>query len=377
MIRRTWAVTKKEFLHIVRSPGMLFLVTASPLVMLILMAYALAVDIKSVPIVVLDQDLTPLSRSYIRQIVSGPDLVLMRYVGSLSEINDLLERDIIRAAIVISPGFEEQVRALSGFPVQIIVDGSEPKAGGFAFQHILGHTYNFLERQALQAATAQGISPTLLEAPLDLRLRVWYNPDLKAVQDIVPALIAVILGLPAISMSAALAREKEHGSMEMLMATPLGKSELLAGKILPYVITGVADVFLSLIVARVLFGVRFRGNLLLLLVLSVDYFVASLAIALLIAIYARTQRAATVFALLVFLFPGFFLSGIFFPLIAMPPEARMEASMLPVTQFVAILRGLFLKGVGLEVLWGNALTLLVMGLLFGTFAVLRFRKKLA
>lgn len=165
--------------------------------------------------------------------------------------------------------------------------------------------------------------------------------------------------------------------MEQLIASPLSKFELLAGKLTPYMVIGVLDVFLSLVVARLLFGVTFRGSLLLLLLLSIDYFIANLAIGLIISIYSRTQQAAMVFSLLIFLFPGFFLSGIFFPLVAMPAEARMEASLLPTTQFVTITRGLFLKGVGLDVLWPNALALLAMGLLFGTFAVARFRKRLA
>lgn len=376
-MRKTWAVAHKEVLHILRSPGTFFLVTVSPILMLVLMAYALAADIKSVPVAVVDKDLTPLSRAYVRQITAGPDLVLAGYAESLAEVDGLLERDAIRAAVIISAGFEKQVLSLSGFPVQVVIDGSEPTAGGFASEHIAAHTENFIQDSAAAAAAAHGVTAAELKSPLDVRTRVWFNPAMKAVYDVVPALIAVILGLPAVSTSASLAREKEHGSMEQLIASPLSKFELLAGKLTPYVITGVADVFLSLAVARLLFGVAFRGSLLLLLLLSIDYFIANLAIGLIISIYSRTQQAAMVFSLLIFLFPGFFLSGIFFPLVAMPPEARMEASLLPTTQFVAITRGLFLKGVGLDVLWPNALALLVMGLLFGTFAVVRFRKRLA
>ncbi len=377
MIRKTWSVARKEMLHIVRSPGMLFLVTASPILMLILMAYALAADIKSVPVAILDQDMTPLSQAYIREILGGPDLTLAGTASSLDEVDSLLQHDRIRAAVIVQDGFEKQAQSLTAFPVQIIIDGSEPTSGGFALQHIAAHTQEFILRQASALAATQGIPPDELVSPIDLRLRVWYNPSLNAVHDVVPALIAVILGLPAVSMSAAIAREKEHGSMEQIISTPLSKFELLAGKITPYVITGVVDVFLSLLVARTLFGVQFRGSLALLLLFSIDYFVASLAVGLLISIYSRTQQAAMAVALLFFLFPGFFLSGIFFPLIAMPPEARMEANMLPVTQFVAIIRGLFLKGVGLDVLWPNGLVLLIMGLVFGAFGVLRFKKKLA
>jgi ABC-2 type transport system permease protein len=376
MIRKTWSVTKKELLHIIRSAGTLFLVTASPVVMLVLMAYAFAADIKSVPIAVYDQDLTPLSRAYVGALVGGPDLVLTGYVDSLGAVDRLLERNTIRAAVIIQDGFEEQLETASGLPVQVIVDGTEPESGGFAYEHIVGHTVNFAEERLQDAALARGVPEGQLASPLDLRTRVWYNPGLDAVQDVVPALIAVILSLPAVSLSAAIAREKEHGSLEQLIASPLSKLELLVGKVLPYVLIGVLDVFLSLAVSKAVFGVYFRGSLLLLLLFSVDYFVASLAIALIISIYSRTQRAAMALAILFFLFPGLFLSGIFFPLIAMPPMMQMEANFLPSTQFVAILRGLFLKGAGFEILWGYGLALLAMGLAFGGFAVLRFQKKL-
>lgn len=377
MIRKTWAMAKKELLHIVRAPGTLIMVVASPLVMLGLMGYALAVDIKSVPVAVLDKDMTPLSLAYVRQITAGPDLVVTRYADSLAEVDYLLEHNEIRAAIIIQSGFERDVQSLTSFPVQVIVDGTEPSSGGFAFRHIAAHTSNFIQQRIASAALMSGGMIPTMEDPLDLRLRVWYNPDLSATQDVIPALIAVILSLPAVSMSAAIAREKEHGSLEQLIASPLKKVELLTGKIIPYVITGVADVFLSLAAAHVWFGTRFRGSLLLLLFFSICYFIANLAVGLVISIYSRTQQTAMMMAILFFLFPGFFLSGIFFPLISMPPAARLEANMLPVTQFVTILRGLFLKGVGFDVLWGNALTLLIMGVVIGTFGVLRFQKKLA
>lgn len=208
VLRKTWAVTKKELLHIVRSPGMLFLVSVSPIVMLVLMAYALAADISSVPVAVLDGDLSPLSRAYVRQIMGGPDLVLTGYVDLLGEVDNLLENNTIRAAIIIQPGFEENVTALNSLPVQVIVDGAEPTAGGFAFEHIVFHTQVFLQQQELELLPHMGLPASAMIAPIDLRMRVWYNPGLKAVQDVVPALIAVILSLPATSLSAAIAREK-------------------------------------------------------------------------------------------------------------------------------------------------------------------------
>jgi ABC-2 type transport system permease protein len=377
MWRKTWSVTKKEALHIWRAPGTFFLVAISPLFLLMLMTYALAVDVKNVPIAVLDQDRTATSREYIRQITNGPDLTLAYYASSLAEIDGLLAHNRIRAGVIIAPGFEEKVATLSSFPVQVIIDGTEPNSGGFAFAHILSHTNHYIERLLAKGLAAQGISPSLMDRPIDLRIRAWYNPDLSAVRDVFPALIAVVLAMPAVSVSLAVTREKEHGSLEQLIASPLSKGELLIGKVLPYVIAGVADVLLAAALGWIWFGVPYQGSLPLLVIMAADFFLASLAMGLVISIYVKSQQAAVVLALLIFLFPGFFLSGIFFPLAAMPAEARLEAYSLPTTHFVSLMRGLFLKGTGLGYLWPNALALLVMGALFLAFGLLRFRKKLA
>lgn len=377
MFNQIRAMTRKELLHIVRTPGNFFVVSLTPLLMLILLTYALAVDITNVPIAVLDYDHTPLSQAYVRQITSSPDLVLAGSAGSLGDADYLLTHNDVRAVVIIQSGFEASVQEMAGFPVQVIVDGAEPQSGGFAFQHIIGQTQHFIEERYYQAAPAFGLSPEMLEPPVDLRIRTWYNADLSAVRDVFPALIAVVLGLPAVSVSMAIAREKEHGSLEQLMASPLRKVSFLSGKMFPYVIVGVADVLLSVAIGWLWFGVPLRGSLLLLILLSIDFFLANLAIGLLISLYMPSQQAAAMLAILIFFFPGFFLSGIFFPLISMPPLARMEAGMLPTTQFVMITRALFLKGVGLEVLWPSAVGLFVGGLLLGAFAVMRFRKKLA
>lgn len=377
MWRKTWSVTKKEALHIWRAPATFFLVAVSPLFLLVMMTYALAADVKNVPIAVLDQDRTATSREYVEEIASGPDLTLTHYANSLAEIDDLLAHNRVRAGVVIGPDFETEVMRLSSFPVQVIVDGTEPTSGGFAFRHILSRTNSYVEEHLRAGLASFGVSPALMDTPIDLRIRTWYNPGLSAVRDVFPALIAVVLSMPAISVSLAVAREKEHGSLEQLFASPIAKRELLVGKVLPYVIAGVVDVLLAAGLGWVWFGVPFRGSLPLLVIVATDFFIASLALGLVISIYVKSQQAAMVLALLIFLFPGFFLSGIFFPLIAMPDEARLEAYFLPTTHFVRLMRDMFLKGTGLAHLWPNALALLAMGAAFLGFGLVKFRKKLA
>jgi ABC-2 type transport system permease protein len=175
----------------------------------------------------------------------------------------------------------------------------------------------------------------------------------------------------------ALTREKEHGTLEQLMATPIRRAELLAGKLVPYVLSGMVGVLLCAALAVYWFGAPFRGSLGLYLVLSLDFLVASLAIALLMSVFIKSQQAAQLGAMLIFFFPGFFLSGIFFPLISMEPIMKLEAYLVPTTHYVLISRGIYLKGQGLEWLWPFALALLVMGILFLSLSILVFKKKLA
>jgi ABC-2 type transport system permease protein len=192
-----------------------------------------------------------------------------------------------------------------------------------------------------------------------------------------PALIAMVMGMPAVTTTLALTREKEHGTLEQLIATPIRRSELLVGKLIPYLLSGLLGVVLCLIVAVYWFGSPFKGSLALFMLLSTDFLLASLAIALVLSVFVKSQQAAQLGAMLVFFFPGFFLSGIFYPLVSMQPMMKMEAYMVPTTHYVLISRGIFLKGQGLEVLWPYALALLVMALMFLVLAILLFKKKLS
>jgi ABC-2 type transport system permease protein len=245
-------------------------------------------------------------------------------------------------------------------------------------QHIGGYTQQFSLRIVSEVAARSGVVfDEAALSPIDLRVRTWYNPTLRVVIGFLPALIAMVMGMPAVSTTLALTREKEHGTLEQLIATPIRRSELLLGKLIPYVLSGLLGVLLCVIVAVYWFRSPFRGSFVLYLVLSVDFLLASLAIALVMSVFVKTQQAAQLGAMLVFFFPGFFLSGIFYPLVSMQPIMKMEAFMVPTTHYVLIGRGVFLKGQGLEALWPYALALLAMGILFMGLAILLFKKKLA
>ncbi len=374
---RTWAVVRKEARHIVRDRRTAILVTISPVFLLLVMAYTFMVDIENVAVAVMDRDGTNLSRRYIAGLVGTGD-VLVRYVADdYADLERWLMTSEIKAAIVIQPGFESMLQSGRETSIQLLVEGTEPNTANTVMMHVGGYTRRFALSIARDVAARAGyaIDDAALN-PVDLRIRTWYNPTLKSVIGFLPALIAVVLAMPAVTTTLALTREKEHGTLEQLIATPIRRAELLVGKLIPYMLSGLLGVVSCAAVAVFWFGAPFRGSFSLYMVFSLAFLLASLAIALVMSVFVKSQQAAQLGAMLIFFFPGFFLSGIFFPLISMAPVMKLEAYLVPTTHYVQISRGVFLKGQGLEALWPYALALLVMGMLFLALAILLFKKKL-
>ncbi len=374
-LRHIWAVTRKEFNHIVRDRSTLFLVLFTPTLLLLLMAYALTVDIVHVPVGILDYDQSKTSRAFVQQITAGEDLDIYAYATNMDEIESMLMEGKIKAAVVISKGFASDLLALKGMPMQVIIDGTEPESGGFAVEHIEQRAEEFITNALSSQLRAAGISVTSLQ-PIDLRVQTWYNPDLKSRNSVIPGLISMVLGVPALSVALALAREREHGTLEQLLATPIARAELMLGKILPYVFVGLVNVIIIPLLAIWWFGISFNGNFLLFFGLSALFMFAVLSMGMIVGVFMRTQAAALALSFLVVFFPGFFLTGIFFPLASMPEEARMESLFLPGTHYAIITRGIFLPGVGMDVLWPYAVMLVILGIVFTLVAALFFRKKL-
>lgn len=375
-LRHIWAVTLKEIRHIQRDAMTLILVALSPTILLIIMAYALTVDIKHIPLAVWDQDRSQTSESLVRKITTGDDLDLYAQVEDMESIQRMLMREQIDVAVVIPPDFEYNLNTMRGMPLQILIDGTEPETGGLAVDHITQRAGAFAEeRLALQMASLSSSAESL--APLSLAVRAWYNPNLKARVDLIPGLLSMVLGLPGMAVALTLSREREHGTLEQLLATPVGRGELMVGKMGPYVIGGLFNVLITTTVAILWFRVPLHGNFIEFLGLSAIFFFALLSMGMLIGVFVPSQAGAMAVSFLLIFFPGFFLTGIFFPLVSMPDIVRMEAMILPGSHYALITRGIFTVGIGLEVLWPYAFALLVIGIAFTAVAAIFFRKKLA
>lgn len=373
--RHILAITRKEFNHIIRDRSTMILVVFTPLVMLLLMAYALTVELQHIPIAVLDYDRSATSRDFVQQIVSGNDLDLYAQANSIEEIENLLLHGDVKAALIIDPNFSRDLLAMRGMPMQVIIDGTEPESGGFAVEHIASRAEKFANEALSTQIQMMGFSTDSLQ-PLDLRIRTWYNPGLKPRNDLIPGLISMVLGFPALSVALALAREREHGTMEQLMATPVGRAELLLGKMIPYIFAGLVNVVILPLLAMSWFNVPFNGSFPLYFGLSALFLFAVISMGIIIGVFMKSQAAAMGVSFLMIFFPGFFLTGLFFPIVSMPEIMRLESLGMPGTHYAIITRGIFLPGIGLEILWPYAVMLVLLGASFTGVAALFFRKKL-
>ncbi|HID62964.1 MAG TPA: ABC transporter permease [Anaerolineae bacterium] len=374
--RKTLSVMRKELRHILRDRMSFILVTISPLLLLFTMGFAFSIDIKNVKVAFLDQDKSSLSRQYLAQLESAEDVDLSYQAGNYRQIERWFRADKIKAAVIIPQGFKDDLEQGRTVGLQVLIDGTDPNTAEHAIRHIVLPTENFAA-QLVAARLDQAGTPVEHLSPIDLRLSTWYNPSMKFTVGMIPALVAVVMSMPAMAATLAITREKEWGTLEGLIATPIARSELLVGKLVPYVLTGLLSVVLCVAEAVFIFDVPFQGNLLLYLLLSADFLFASLSIALMLSAVIPNQQAAMMASMLIFLFSGFFLSGLLLPMVSMGPMVKMESLMLPTTHFVMISRGVFTKGQGLGSLWGYAVALLGMGLLFLLLSMLLFKKKLS
>ncbi len=371
------AMMRKEFRHMLRDPWSLATLTVGAALMLVAMAYIFSADIEHVPVAVLDGDRSPQSRAYLQCFANDEFFDLRYWARSHEEAREWVESGRARAAIIVPPGFAEATQRGERVTVQIIVDGTKSNTA----HQILGNagalSANFsvqlLKRQLVSAGLASGHE----SLPLEFRVRALYNPELKAVNSFLPGLMAMVLGMAALSTAMSIAREKEQGTMEMLMTTPIRRYQLLAGKIAPYLFVGLLDIFFFTLVGTVTFGVPFRGRLSDLVLFSSLFLLANLGVGLLISSLVRTQMAALMITAMILMMPVINMSGLFYPLYAKPPDERVMAMLWPATHYVVIARGIFLKGVGMQVLMPHGIFLLVYGLLLNGLAVWRLKKKLA
>jgi ABC-2 type transport system permease protein len=377
MIRRIWTIMRKEFIEIWRDPRSLGFVLSMPVLMLMLYGYGISSDVKRVPLVVYDRDRTPAARELLRRFTSTEYFVVTARVDGLRELRLAIDRGQAKVGLLIPEDFGKNLSAGRPASIQFVVDGSDSNTANIAIGNIsaIGRSTELFPRD-LRPQLYLAPKHTNVE-PIELRTWIWYNPELKSSNFLVPGLTAVILMmLAAILTSLTVAREWERGTMEGLIASPLHAHELMIGKILPYVVIGVVDVVFILLVAVFWFRVPLRGNLSLLMVSSTIFLLGALGIGLFISAATKNQQVAFQLSLLATMLPSLLLSGFFYPIENMPPILRAVTYLIPARYFLVVIRGIFLKGVGLSVLWQELLFLSAFAIFMLVASSAKFKKRL-
>lgn len=372
MNSRLFAITRKEFIHIVRDPRTLAVMLLIPIVQLILLGYAATTDIRHLNTAVYDADRSPQSRALIEAYRASDYFAINYFAANEAELAGMLDRGDIRAAFIIPAGYANQLARGETAQVAVLLDGSDPAVAttAFAASQSVGQAQNtrvLQQRLGVDIKTLGGI---------EIRPRVWYNPELKSSNYMIPALIGLILQfLTTMFTALAIVREREQGTIEQLVVTPIRSWELIVGKLIPYVAIAFFDLAEILIFGVLWFDVPIRGSIPLLAATSFLFLLTTLGTGLFISTISNTQQEAMLITFLINL-PGIFLSGFFFPLEAMPGFLQFLSYFIPLRYMLVILRGIVLKGVGLEPIFSPVVALAIFGFLILIGASLRFRKRL-
>ncbi len=372
---RIRAVSRKEFLHIIRDPRSLGMSIAIPMLLLLLFGFALTLDVDDVPLAVWDQDHSQASRELLSRFTGSPYFSRSLDARNYSELENAVDSGKALAALVIPTGFGGKIASGREAPVQLIVDGSDSNTATIAigYADVVAMVYS----QDVALDITRRLGGTEWTQPLDVRPRVWFNADLESKNYIIPGLIAVIMMvIAALLTSLTIAREWERGTMEQLMSTPVKGPELILGKLLPYFAIGMFDVLLAVLMGEFLFDVPLRGNAALLFAMAAVFLVGALSLGLLISVSTKSQLLASQLAMVMTFLPAFLLSGFMYTVSNMPQFIQMVTYLIPARYFVALLKGIYLKGIGLQILYLEAALLTLFGIMMIAMANVKFRKKL-
>lgn len=357
---RTLAIARKETRHIVRDSRSLYLALGIPVMLMTLFGYAISLDVDNIPLAVWDRARTPESRELIDRLTSSGYFRLVMYADSYEAIVKAMDHRKVTVGVCIDEDFSGDLFTHNASVVQAIVDASDSTRAGIAmnyFEVIVGLYQNDLLLAQLDRQAVNKV-----DIPIEPRVRILYNPELRSQENIVPGLIAIILMvIAALLTSQTIVRERESGTMEQLISTPVKSVELVVGKLIPYFALGFMDLVMVYLVSQYVFRVPFRGSLLLMFLLSALFLIGSLSLGLLVSSVAKSQLFATQFALLGTFLPSFLLSGFVFPISNMPAIIRALSYLVPAKYYVTIMRSIFLKGVGIEALLVPALLLALFG----------------
>jgi ABC-2 type transport system permease protein len=367
-------IIRKEFIQLRRDRRMVFIVIMAPLIQLILLGYAANLDVRNVPMVVCDMDASRASREFISKFPPSGYFSLKAVIGRIGDIDTYMDRGESSLAIVIPKGMGKKLARHEPVPIQFIVDGTESQSAVIALNYA-----SMIAAQYSRAILVERLHRAGLAAPVAVvnpEVRVWYNPELKSRQFIIPGILGLLLMVVTIILtSLAIVKEKEMGTLEQIMVTPIKPGELITGKLLPFFLVGLIDIILVVLVATLWFRVPVKGSIGLLFALSPIFMLTTLGLGLFISTVSKNQQQAMLSAVF-FVIPMIILSGFIFPIANMPKVIQFVTYLVPLRYFLVIIRGLFLKAATFRELWPDTAALLTFGLAILGLSILRFRKTL-
>lgn len=375
MVTRLISLIRKEFIQIIRDPRTLVLVLIIPVMQLFLLGYAATTDLRNIPLAVYDQNRSPQARQLLDAYRTADYFVIAYDVNSEAELRGLIDSGQARAGLIIPPDYDQILLNGGVAKVAFILDGSDPTVASTALSaaQLIGQE---LGTEIMFEKLNRAGMATEIDLPIDVRTQVWYNPDLRSTYFMIPGVIAMILfALTSILTATAIVRERERGTIEQLIVTPIRSWELIVGKMLPYILLAFFNTFEVMAIGVFWFKVPLRGDLWLILVLSGLFLLSSLGIGLLASTIANTQQEAMLVVWMILL-PALFLSGFFFPLEAMPEVLQWISYVMPLRYYLVIIRSLMLKDVTWVMLQTEVIALTIFGVTIMSIAAMRFRKRL-
>ena len=374
-LRRTKAIARKETIQILRDPRSLIMGIAIPVMLLLLFGFALTFDVDQVETVVLDRDRTQLSVDFVDRFGSSHYFKIKDHVSSDEALQKMIDTGKAQMGIVIPHDFSKRINEERVIPVQIILDGYDSNTANIIQGYAAGLVQLYSAELFRLPQYRQSIKRNL--PSVDVQTRVWFNTDLESKNAIVPGLIAVIMMvIGALLTSLTIAREWERGTMEQLISTPIKNTELILGKLSPYFVIGFLDVSISVIMGQFVFNVPLRGNPLLVFGASSLFLIGALGLGFLISVVARSQFLATQMAMVITFLPAYLLSGFISPISQMPKAIQLVTYLIPARYFVVILKGIYMKGIGMNIIWVEGIFLVLFGFVILVISNRKFRKKL-
>lgn len=365
-IERVITVVKKEFIHIKRDKASLIMALAMPIIFILLFGYAVTTDVDTINVAVLDMDKSFESRELASKFQVSDYFEIVEFVNNLDQVEELIKDNIVKSAIIIPGNYSKKIKN-GNAEIQVVIDGVDPNIASTALKN------------ALMISTNYGYEITgkmISQAPINVKTKVWYNPDLESTKFTIPGLIGLVMQNITVMLTAfSLVREKEKGTMELLMVSPIKPTELIIGKMVPYVLIGTLDFLMALVLGTEWFGVEIVGSVSLLMIMGMVFVICSLAIGILISVVATNQAQAMQMTML-FILPSVLLSGFVFPREAMPFLINKAGYFIPLTYFLEILRGIILRGSSIVNLIDDAVPMMIFMIFLITLASLKFRKKL-